>query len=946
MFNFSSSILSQFIAKKSGTKERNLQEHSEDTKRYLSFIKKRYNTDEVLGNILRRSNITNDSINKIIYGINDLITYHDLGKIDEDFQKKIENNRNDIKAPHSDKSFFVFIYLFLYEFKNKLMEGDDEANKVFAILFILSFSLLKHHSKLNNILNNSYSLYEQFKKNEKSIEHIIKTLKYKEDENNGGDIIWEILKDKNFWEKWSDDADIKNFIKELNGEDTTDNSLNKLNIFFLFKLTYSILITCDVYASREFESDKETISEDDKETIFDTIDSGLLEEMKKSFFDKEYLKYSKDKKGNSTKNFNLSIENNKEELISNKDNINNIDDLHRLRNILNVVSEESLKKKLDNPEKDENNVFFLNVPTGGGKTNISMRLALAIMEKITIIEKRNITHLYYVFPFINIIEQSYDYLKNFIPENRMVRLDSRAVDNIDNNDENDYNDEELISKMVNNQYFNFPVMFASHITFFDLFFRKNKNSNFNFFKLINSIVIIDEIQAYNDEYWTTLSHLFNACGKLLNTYFIVMSATLPRLEILSNSSFYNLLEDDFKDNILKHPLFNNRVEIISRNDIEINKSKDKNNENEKDDNEKSSKKDNLKEFVDTIFDKDKILIVMNTINDSKKVFDFIKGKNGKLKSPYEKILLLNSTILNHKRKKIIEECKKEKKRIILVSTQSVEAGVDIDFDIGYRAYSPMDNIIQVAGRINRNGEKSDCKLYIIDDNSWNTVYRNGYRVNISKNGENNKENFFKETEKKDQVEMIDSYYKDAINNIDRDNKQKFIQSSNKYIYYAKMVEFDKLDDEVNLIKGDSISIFIPIDIDLDSDDPIIKIIKEYYKDIDLPNNILTNNKLSGKEVFKAYNNMIKDIQKVDRENRDVYYKKIKKIKYFQKVLSYFSINLFSNYLNNGKIGDLLKSENGYFYLEEYENIYDLDKGLDIIALKEKNEDSGIGAIFL
>ncbi len=901
MFNFSN--LDKFLAHKNKVATESLKEHCERTKKYLELIKSDYYIEETLKKILKESGITDiESVIKYIY---ELIIYHDLGKIDKKFQEKIKNGTKE-SAPHSDKSFFVFIYLFVSEFKGGLLKKERGTSMVFTALFILSMSVLRHHSSLNDLLVSSSGMTEKFIENEESVKYILEQIQ--NDKKIDNDII-SLLKEKYFWSRWSEDENNRKIIKRLNGESdelSQDGENDNLNLFFLFKLTHSILISSDIYATKEFDNEKAS----KRERYFYTLDKQTIDKIDSNFRYGKELQYSYDEtQQKKRENFNFKIDGElREELLKKRENIESLNEINDLRSLMNLLAESSLIEKLKSRKERDNNVFFLNIPTGGGKTNISLRLALSIMKN-----RENIKHLYYVFPFINIIEQSYDYLRNFISDENMARLDSRSIDNLENKDddyeESEYDERGLLKmKMDSNLFFNYPVIFSSHIMFFDLFFRNSKNSNYNFFKLINSVVIIDEIQAYSDEYWTFLSSLFSACGKLLNTHFIVMSATLPKLDILSGTNFERLFDEPLQDSISNHKLFE-RVKIAPSG-ITIKKSGAKANAE-------------FKALIDRVKENKnhkKILIVLNTIDDSKKVFTLIE-QDSSLKNSY-KIVLLNSTILNSRRREIIEECKKESEKIILVSTQSVEAGVDIDFDIGYRSYAPMDNIVQVAGRINRNAKRNSDNpmLYIINDDEWQNVYRDGYRTDLSKNM---RDDFFNKGI--DSAEsLIKEYYNKIVGNIDRDNKQKFVKSSNVYIDNAKMMDFATINKDVSLIKGDNISIFIPIDIEIKGESALLKTIEKYYSDIDL----FENGKLSGEKVWSAYDYMM--------QNRADPFDE--KVKYFQKILSNFTISLFNGYVGRDRIKNLLAFKNGvkygYFYFNDHKNIYDEKEGLDVEKFKK------------
>jgi len=100
---------------------------------------------------------------------------------------------------------------------------------------------------------------------------------------------------------------------------------------------------------------------------------------------------------------------------------------------------------------------------------------------------------------------------------------------------------------------------------------------------------------------------------------------------------------------------------------------------------------------------------------------------------FDDVYILSGTILEPQKQKIIKQLKSasnREKNILLITTQVVEAGVDIDMDLGFKDVSLIDSEEQIAGRVNRNASKKGCKLYLFDCDSEKFLYGNDARLQV------------------------------------------------------------------------------------------------------------------------------------------------------------------------------------------------------------------------
>ncbi len=823
-------------------------EHSEMTLKYCDHLIDKLSLKDIFDNVL--SKLLGTSTSNIVELIRSIVYYHDLGKINPVFQReKMQNNlgvsTNALNSFHSFYGKILFDHLFYDDFKRQFPK-----QKHTVLFFLLSQVIDRHHTPLRDI---NY-LYEKLSAD--NTDNIIRQ------ELDDLDTVCNI-----FFNKHSKVPNIENFCNAYNFKNKHDNDIRKIfeteekqeALFYLYKITYSLLITSDYYATGHYVQD---ISYLDK--IY-TVTPNLINKCETNFYNYDFNK-------------NLSSFTNYKSTQN-----SNICELNSLRTAILLESDDKLNDAiLKNPEQ---RVFYLNAPTGGGKTNISLKLALSLLKS-----KKNIKKVFYVFPFINLIEQNYDVIKKtFCLDEELSSVYSSSSWSNESEEE-----KERVSYVLDNDFLNHPFVVMSNVNFFNTFLKSRRSNNYRLINLANSIVIIDEIQSLNDKSWTLFNDLIMYGSKYLNIHFIIMSATLPKLDTLSDNK--NNLALDLIDSkkYFNHPLFQNRVNIEYKDDV-----------NDLD-NLLSVLHDNIDEKMN------KILLVVNTIHTSLELYQKIK-KDKKISSMGFHAYLLNSTFLSHRQKLIIEKMKGCKKSI-LISTQSVEAGMDIDCDFGIRDFAIFDSIEQIAGRINRNSKKPNhtAKLIIVnlkkndirqadfvyrDSHRWNTINKNNFKL------PKDIDNFLK-------TRNFDDYYDKVLNNIKSIDNDDYRISA---LFIAKKgirhLNFDEL-NKVNIIEQDTISLIVDA-----------RVSKKYFSNTEL--NFIGNKNghqdtISGQSIWAKYNKFTKNFQGGHVERKI-------NTKIWTSIISKFTVNIKNSH-GNTKLSEILNLEHGIHLLKN--QYYSDEEGID------------------
>src|SRR5699024_4280340 len=95
---------------------------------------------------------------------------------------------------------------------------------------------------------------------------------------------------------------------------------------------------------------------------------------------------------------------------------------------------------------------------------------------------------------------------------------------------------------VENLFINYPITLLSHIKFFDILKGNKKESNYLLHRIANSVVILDELQSYSPKFWEHIDYFIEHYSKSFNIRFVVMSATLPRIDQLTIKSDQRWIE--------------------------------------------------------------------------------------------------------------------------------------------------------------------------------------------------------------------------------------------------------------------------------------------------------------------------------------------------------------------------------------------------------------------
>ncbi len=384
------------------------------------------------------------------------------------------------------------------------------------------------------------------------------------------------------------------------------------------------------------------------------------------------------------------------------------------QNILRNQVRKEVVSYINDDDILEKKLFLLAAPTGIGKTFTALDFALRLRDKLPH-EAQIITGL----PFINIIEQTIsEYEKVLNPHGIHVMghyqfADVMGKDKKDGQSEGD-SEKDYNQKRMELNTWQGDVVVTSFVQLLQTMISNKNKLLLKFNHLAGAIVIMDEVQSIRLEQVPLIGAVLYFMSKHLNTRFILMTATKPLIFELADKEIltkqFGIESAKEVKYLLKEPeaIFGkfHRTKIVPLLDVEIETDED---------------------FISKIFDEHwkankACLIVCNTVNRSISVFNLIKNKKHT-----DPIYYLSTNVVPARRLGIIQKIKddiKAKKYPILVATQVVEAGVDLDFDMGFRDLAPVDSIVQVAGRINRENskEREYSPLYVMDFGDCEKIY--------------------------------------------------------------------------------------------------------------------------------------------------------------------------------------------------------------------------------
>jgi CRISPR-associated helicase Cas3/CRISPR-associated endonuclease Cas3-HD len=336
---------------------------------------------------------------------------------------------------------------------------------------------------------------------------------------------------------------------------------------------------------------------------------------------------------------------------------------------------------------NETGIYTLPIPTGGGKTFGAYRFALehALQKK-----KERII---YVAPFLSILEQNSKEIKEVLQQDEYILEHHSNIVRESKNNGEDYDRYDMLMETWNS-----PLIFTTMVQFLNTLFSGKTQCIRRMNKLANSIIIVDEIQSLPLKCVHLFNGMMNFLSGICGTTVILCSATQPLLGEVEKKILYSQPISMIHDIDSCAKAFE-RVEIVPAMIPGGYNSA------------------TLSEFALEKL-QDNMLIILNTKSAVRRVYNELIAK----KPDDVQLIQLTTYMCAAHRADIIKRLKEKLKngeKVICISSQLIEAGVDISFQCVIRSLAGLDSIMQAAGRCNRHGELAKGIVYVINCNEEN-----------------------------------------------------------------------------------------------------------------------------------------------------------------------------------------------------------------------------------
>lgn len=452
--------------------------------------------------------------------------------------------------------------------------------------------------------------------------------------------------------------------------------------------------------------------------------------------------------------------------------IKNSNSNSKMNDLRNLVYEDCI-----NASKIDKDLLTLTAPTGTAKTLALLGYAL---NKAKHFNKKRI---FIVLPYLSIIEQNAQIYKEICGDENVLVVDSETEVN-----PNDEKMREMIER------WDAPIIITTSVNFFETLFKSKGSKLRKLHNLSNSIIVFDESHNLPSEVLNCSLEIMNTLTKYYQTTILFSTATQPSYKYRQNLDFWNSYEIIKDTNKLYY-----NYGLIKKLDITWN----------------INKPMSYIELSNLIKDNKNALIVFNTKKQARKMYQEVINMYGSNCCFY-----ITTDLCSQHKIDVINKVKnrmKDGKRTIVVSTQCIETGVDLDFEFLYRELAPLEAIIQSSGRCSRNAKFVGKMMIFITDE------KNLYPSNSYKNAANCVQQLLHKYNNKldiNDLNNMDEYYKLLFNTcgFTKDLKALVEDIENK--------NFIKMSKDYKLIENNQVSIIVPyencIDIYNNIRDKIIK----------------------------------------------------------------------------------------------------------------------------
>lgn len=322
--------------------------------------------------------------------------------------------------------------------------------------------------------------------------------------------------------------------------------------------------------------------------------------------------------------------------------------------------------------QNETGLFSLTVPTGGGKTVSSMAFALDHAVR------NNLRRVIYVIPYTSIITQNADVFRDIFGDENVLEHHS----NLDPENETALN-------RLSSQNWDAPIVVTTNVQFFESFYSNRSSSCRKLHNVGDSVIIFDEAQMFPTEYLKPSVSIIRELVRSYGCSAVLCTATQPTLSdsaLLKKEALENVREIMPDPETLYNDFKRVKVSLID---------------------EQLSHESIAKRMAEL----DQILTIVNTRKEARQIMESLEDMTSDVESIYH----LSTMMCPEHRKEILQTVRDRLRDGIpcrVVSTQLIEAGVDVDFPVVYRAIAGIDSIAQAAGRCNRNGLRDVGEVFV------------------------------------------------------------------------------------------------------------------------------------------------------------------------------------------------------------------------------------------